>query len=178
MQVAFCAANESTNFVAHKYRIKWHTVGSCVKRVQNNVPLLQPQNFKNLKRIAIDETLYQKGYKYITTVMNLDNGEIVWAADGFGDEVLKQFFEKLTPEECAGIEYVAADGAQWIARQTEKYCPNAVRFVNIFHVVGWAIEALDNTRKRIAKDTKKTFRIVKKSRKPNTKSASSARLLY
>jgi transposase len=155
MQVAWCAANEPTNLVARKYRIKWHTVGNCVGRVQRNVPPLRPQNFKNLKRIAIDETSYQKGYKYITTVMNLDSGEIVWAHDGYGDEVLKLFFVQLTPEERAGIAYVAADGARWITRQVEAFCPNAVRCVDPFHVVGWATEALDNTRKRIAADTKK-----------------------
>ena len=59
MQVAYCAAKLPTNFVARQYRIKWHTVGSCVKRVQGNVPPLQPQKFGKLKRIAIDETSYQ-----------------------------------------------------------------------------------------------------------------------
>jgi transposase len=155
MQVAWCAANSPTNLVSRQYRIKWSTVGSCVKRVQNNVQPLHPKKFKNLKRIAIDETSYQKGYKYITTVMNLDSGEIIWAADGFGDKVLKQFFEQLTEEERAGIEQVAADGAQWITRQVEAFCPNSVRCIDPFHVVEWATEALDNTRKRIAADTKK-----------------------
>jgi transposase len=155
MQVAYCAAKLPTNFVARQYRIKWHTVGNCVKRVQDNVPPLQPQKCGNLKRIAIDETSYQKGYKYITTVMNLDNNEIVWAHDGYGDEILKQFFEQLTEEERKNIEFVAADGAKWITRQVEKFCPNAVRCVDPFHIVGWATEALDNTRKRIAADTKK-----------------------
>ena len=155
MQVAYCAAKSPTNFVARRYRIKWGTVGNCVKRVQENVPPLSPQGFKNLKRIAIDETSHKKGHKYITVVMNLDNSEIVWAAEGFGDEVLKQFFELLTEEERENIEQVAADGARWITRQVEKYCPHAVRCVDPFHVVGWATEALDNTRKRVAADTKK-----------------------
>jgi len=155
MQVAYCAAKLPTNFVARRYRIKWGTVGNCVKRVQENVPPLRPQSWGNLKRIAIDEVSHKKGYKYITTVMNLDNGEIVWAASGFGDEVLSGFFEQLTEKERCGIEHVAADGPQWITRQVEKYCPNAVRGVDPFHVVGWATEALDNTRKRIAADTKK-----------------------
>jgi len=155
MQVAYSAAKLPTNFVARRYRIKWGTVGNCVKRVQENVPLFSPQSFKNLKCIAIDETSWKKGYKYITTVMNLDNGEIVWAAEGFGDEVLAKFFEQLSEEERRGIEHVAADGARWITRQVEKYCPNAVRCVDPFHVVGWATEALDETRKRVATDTKK-----------------------
>lgn len=155
MQVAYCAAKLPTNFVARRYRIKWGTVGNCVKRVQENVPPLQIKRFDNLRKIAIDEVSHKKGHKYLTTVMNLETNEIVWAAEGFGDEVLAQFFEQLTEEECAGIEYIAADGARWITRQVEKYCPNAVRCVDPFHVVGWATEALDNTRKRIASDTKK-----------------------
>jgi len=166
MQVAYCAANEPTNLVARKYRIKWHTVGSCVKRVQENATPLQPQKCSKLKRIAIDETSYQKGYKYITTVMDLDSGEIVWVADGFGDEVLRKFFEQLSQEERDGIGFVAADGARWITRQVEAFCPNALRCVDPFHVVGWATEALDNTRKRIAADTKKTFCAAKKPGKP------------
>jgi transposase len=68
---------------------------------------------------------------------------------------LSLFFEGLTQEQRDGIEYVAADGARWITRQVEKFCPNAKRCVDPFHVVGWATEALDNTRKRLSSDTKK-----------------------
>ena len=155
MQVAYCAAMQATNFVARRYRIKWGTVGNCVKRVQTNVPLFQPNNFTNLRKIAIDEVKYKKGHKYITTVQNLETGEIVWASDGFGDEVLKQFFELLSEEGRSLILYVVAGGAQWITRQVEKYCPNAVRCVDPFHVVSWVNETLDSVRKRISTDTKK-----------------------
>lgn len=155
MQVAYCAAMQATNFVARRYRIKWGTVGNCVKRVQKNIPFFQPMNFKSLRKIAIDETSYKKGYKYITTVQNLENGEIVWAHEGLGDEVLKAFFVAMTEDERNKVEYVVADGAQWITRCVEKYCPNAKRCVDPFHVVSWATEALDTMRKRVATDTKK-----------------------
>jgi len=155
MQVAYCAAMQPTNFVARRYRIKWSTVGNCVKRVQSNVPYFQPNNYKNLRRIAIDEVKYKKGHKYLTTVQNLETGEIVWAHEGFGDEVLKLFFEQLSEDERSSIAYVVADGARWITRQVEKHCPNAVRCVDPFHVVGLGTEALDNVRKHIASDTKK-----------------------
>jgi transposase len=162
MQVAYCAAMQATNFVARRYRIKWGTVGNCVKRVQSNVPLFKPNNFSNLKKIAIDEVKYKKGYKYITTVQNLETGEIVWANDGFGDEVLKKFFELLSEEERSSILYVVADGAQWITRQVEKYCPKAIRCIDPFHVVSWGNEALDSVRKRLYSDTKKTICLAEK----------------
>jgi len=155
MQVAYCAAKLPTNFTARKYRIKWGTVGNCVKRVQENVSLFQRNNYSNLRKIAIDETSWKTGHKYITTVMNLDTGEIVWAFEGFGDEVLALFFQTLTQKQLDGIEYVVADGARWITRQVEAFCPNAKRCVDPFHVVGWATDALDAARKRLSDDAKK-----------------------
>ena len=154
VRVACAAAKMPTNLVSKQYRIKWATVGNCVRRVQKHIAPIE-NRFRNLKKIAIDETSYQKGYKYITTVQDLETGEIIWAFDGYGDEVLKLFFQSLTPEQCAGIEYVVADGARWITRQVEKYCPNAKRCVDPFHVVGWATEALDTARKRLSDDAKK-----------------------
>jgi transposase len=105
--------------------------------------------------IGGDDGAYQKGYKYITTVQDLETGEIIWAHDGYGDEILKLYFGSLTPEQCAGIEFVVADGARWITRQVEEFCPNAKRCVDPFHVVGWATDALDAARKRLSDDAKK-----------------------
>jgi transposase len=153
-RVAYEAAKTPTNHVSKMYRIKWATVGNCVRRVQSYLQGTTSK-YDNLKKIAIDETSYQKGHKYIITVQNLDTGEIVWAWDGFGDDVLKLLFESLTPEQLDGIEYVVADGARWITRQVEKFCPKAVRCVDPFHVVGWANDTLDSVRKRLSADTKK-----------------------
>jgi transposase len=154
VHVAYAAAKMPTNLVAREYRVKWATVGSCVKRVQEHISPIENQ-FRKLKKIAIDETSYQKGHKYITTVQDLETGEIIWAHDGYGDEVLCLFFQSLSQEQLDGIAFVVADGAQWITRQVEKYCLNAKRCVDPFHVVSWATEALDSVRKRLSEDAKK-----------------------
>jgi transposase len=154
IRVAYAAAKSPTNLVSRQHRIKWSTVGNCVKRVQQNIAPVESR-FRKLKRIAIDETSYRKGYKYITTVQDLESGEIIWGSDGYGDEVLKEFFESLTEDQRANIEFVVADGAQWITRQIEAFCPNAKRCVDPFHVVGWATDTLDVVRKRLSSDTKK-----------------------
>jgi transposase len=122
--------------------------------VQQNIAPVE-NRFRKLKKIAIDETSYRKGYKYITTVQDLETSEIIWAHDGYGDGVLKLFFESLTEKQRAEIEFVVADGAKWITRQVEEFCPQAKRCVDPFHVVGWATEALDTVRKRLTTDTKK-----------------------
>ena len=53
----------------------------------------------------------------------------------------------LTQEQRASIRCVSADGAQWIASCVEKYCPNAQRCIDPFHVVSWATDALDQVRR-------------------------------
>ena len=154
VHVAYAAAKMPTNLVSKEYRIKWGTVGNCVRRAQKSLQT-EGNSAHKIKRIAIDETSYLKGYKYITTIQDLEIGEIIWAHDGYGDEVLSLFFISLTPEQRAEIEFVVADGARWITRQVEEFCPTAERCVDPFHVVGWATEALDTARKRLSDDTKK-----------------------
>ena len=153
-RVAYSAAKMPTNLVSKLHRIKWGTVGNCVRRCQENLNNVDITARKP-RKIAIDEVSYKKGYDYLMTVQDIETGEIIWAHDGFGDEVLGMFFEELTVEQRAGIEFVVADGARWITRQVEKYCPNAKRCVDPFHVVSWATEALDNTRKQLSNETKK-----------------------
>ena len=160
LRVAYAAAKMPTDLVSKIYRIKWGTVGNCVRRVQGKTsPMVD--RIQKLRKIAIDETSYKKGHKYITVVQDLETSEVVWAHDGHGDEVLRLFFESLTDEQLDDIEYVVADGARWITRQVEKFCPNAVRCVDPFHVVGWATETLDTVRIRLSDDTKKTIRPAK-----------------
>ena len=135
-------------------RIKWGTVGNCVGRVQkSSAEFVKPTMLPS--KLAIDEVSFKKGHKYITTVQNLDNGEIIWAAEGFGKAVLEAFFKEYTEEQLHAVKYVVADGARWITSCIEEYCPNAVRCMDPFHVVAWANEELDNARKRLSSDLKK-----------------------
>lgn len=154
IHVAYGAAKLPTSFVSRQYRIKWGTVASCVGRVQKHV-FPNENRFRKLKKLAIDEVSYKKGYKYLTTVMDLETDEIIWAFDGYGKEVLSLFFQSLSQEQLDGIEYVVADGARWITACVEEFCPKAVRCVDPFHVVSWATEALDKVRKKLSEDAKK-----------------------
>jgi transposase len=51
-------------------------------------------------------------------------------------------------ERAAEITHVSADMADWIAKTVAARAPNAIRFADPFHVVVWAIEALDVERRR------------------------------
>jgi transposase len=134
-------------------RISWNTVGPIVKRVSDELEAAGPSRFDGLECIGIDETSYKKGHKYMTVIADHKTGKLIWAAVGYGKEVLERFFKGLTKEQCASIKHITADGAKWIAETGQKYCPNAERSIDPFHVVEWANGVLDEVRKRIYRET-------------------------
>lgn len=153
--VAWHAKHMSKSAVSHLMRIDWKTVGRILHRVHMQLEPDISVRWNGLKRIGIDETSYRKGHKYITVIVNHDTGDVIWCGIGHGAKVLDQFFGQLTEEQRASIEVVTADGAGWIAEAVKKYLPQAVRCIDSFHVVEWALEALDKVRKAIYTEVKK-----------------------
>jgi len=134
--------------VSEFMRVDWHTVGTICGRVYEELDTNPMKRFDGLINIGIDETSYTKGHNYITVVLNHDNGKVIWCHKGFGTEVLDQFFKALTPEQRASIRCVTADGAGWIESSVQRFCPNAERCIDPFHVVQWATKALDEVRRK------------------------------
>lgn len=146
MTVTWMAMNMNKSAVAELMRIDWATVGRCISRVRQ---LLEPDpavRFANLRHIGVDETSYRKGHKYITVVINHDDGSIVWAHEGHGKTVFMKFLNELTQEQREGIEVVTGDGARWVDEGVEAMLPNCHRCVDSFHIVEWAMKALDDVR--------------------------------
>ena len=153
--VTWFALHATSQDVAEYFRIKWHTVGSIISRVEESLEKNEPSRYDNLEAIGIDETSYKKGHKYMTVIVDHNTGRLIWAKKGFGKETLTEFFKELTKEQCANIKYVTADGARWIADCIADYCPNAERCVDPFHVVGWVNDSLDEVRKSAVRIAKK-----------------------
>ena len=132
--------------IAEYLRINWDTVGPMIARVEKELSAGRSR-FDGLVNIAIDETSYKKGHKYLTLILNHDTNAVVWAGKGYGKAVLEQFFTLLTPEQRQRIHLVSGDGAQWIKSTVYAYCPNATFCIDPFHVVSWCTELLDAVRK-------------------------------
>src|SRR5262245_12678443 len=63
---------------------------------------------KHLRRIAIDEIAVAKAHRYMTVVLDLDGGAVVFVGDGKGADALKPFWRRLRPSG-AKVEAVAMD---------------------------------------------------------------------
>ena len=133
--------------VANFMRIDWQTVGSCISRSLHDLEPERSRRLDGLVRIGIDETSYHKGHKYITVIVNHDTNTVVWVADSHGRSVLEQFYKTLTDEQLASIKVVTGGDARWITDCVNEFTPDCERCVDPFHVVEWAMEALDEIRR-------------------------------
>ena len=147
LTVAWLAAYLPRSAVSNYMRIDWQTVGSCMSRALHDLEPERTRRLDGLVNIGIDETSYRKGHKYITVIVNHDTNTVVWVSDGHGKSVLEQFYKNLTDEQLASIKVVTGDGARWITDCVNEFTPECERCVDPFHVVEWAMEALDKVRK-------------------------------
>lgn len=145
--IAWLSLNCNKTTISKYMRISWNSVGPIISRIRKDLDINPDNRFDNLVRIGIDETSYRKGHNYMTVVVNHDTGKVIWVSPGHGKEILARFFKELSPEQCASIQMVSADGARWIASCVEKFCPNANRCIDPFHVVIWATEAMELVRR-------------------------------
>jgi len=137
----------SRSAVVDLLRIAWRTVGSIVTRVSADIEATVDR-LEGLRRIGIDEISYKRHHRYLTVVVDHDTGRLVWAAAGRDEATLGRFFDDLGPERAAALTHVSADMADWIARVVDRRAPNAIRCGDPFHIVAWALDALDVERRR------------------------------
>lgn len=149
LTVAWLAAYLPRSTVSEYMRIDWETVGRCVHRALDDIEPERSRRLDNLVNIGIDETSYKKGHKYITVIVNHDTNTVVWAAQGHGKKVLESFYRQLSGEQLASIRVVTGDGAKWITECVNEFTPDCERCVDPFHVVQWAMDALDEVRREV-----------------------------
>jgi transposase len=129
-------------------RIAWRTVGSILERVATSMRT-RFDPFPNVTRIGIDEVSYRKGHRYLTVVVDHDSGRLLWASPGRDEATLRRFFDALRAERSKRIELVSADAGAWIPGVVRERCPSATLCVDPFHVVQWATKALDEVRRGV-----------------------------
>ena len=144
---AWLAAHAALSVVTIMLRIAWRTVADIVARVvadgRDTNDLLA-----GLQRVGVDEIAYRKGHRYLTVIVDHATGRMVWAKKGRNKETLAAFFDELGAERSAALTHVSADGAEWIHAVVAARAPQALICLDPYHVVAWAMNALDKVRRR------------------------------
>jgi transposase len=139
---------------------------------------------KHLRRIAIDEIAVAKGHRYMTIVLDLESGTVVFVGDGKGADALKPFWKRLKPSG-AKIEAVAMDMSAAYRSAVSAHLKKAVIVFDHFHIIKLFNDKLSDLRRslyhRAKADQKKVLKgarwlLLKNPENLNTKKDEKSRL--
>jgi transposase len=135
--------------VAAHLGIGWDVIKDIQKRDLSR-RFAKPK-LKHLRAIAIDEIAVAKGHRYLTVVMDLESGAVVFVGDGKGADALKPFWKRLRSSR-AKIEAVAMDMSAAYRRAVSTHLPNAKIVFDHFHVIKLFNDKLSDFRRALYRE--------------------------
>jgi len=132
--------------VAQHLGVSWNLVKTILK--QDLQRRFSRPRLRELRRIAIDEISIGRGHRYLTVVLDLGTGAVVFVGKGKGSEALDPFWRKVRWAR-AKIEAVALDMSQAYIRAVHDNLPEAVLVFDHFHVVKLMNDKLADLRREL-----------------------------
>jgi transposase len=135
--------------VAKHLGVSWDVIKDIQKRDLSR-RFAKPK-LKHLQRIAIDEISIAKGHRYLTVVMDLESGAVVFVGDGKGADALKPFWKRLRGSK-AKVEAVAMDMSAAYREAVSTHLPKAKIVFDRFHVMKLFNEKLSDLRRALHRE--------------------------
>jgi transposase len=135
--------------VAHHLGVGWDLIKDMQKRdLQRRY---RKPRLSKLKQIAIDEISIGKGHRYLTVVLNLQSGAVVFVGDGKGADALGPFWKRLRAAR-ARVEAVATDMSPAYIEAVREHLGEAVHVFDHFHVVKLFNEKVSDFRRELQRE--------------------------
>jgi transposase len=135
--------------VAQHLQVGWDTIKDMQKRdLQHRY---KKPRLSKLKQIAIDEIAIGKGHRYLTVVLNLETGAVVFVGDGKGADALGPFWKRLRASR-AQVEAVATDMSPAYIEAIREHLGDAVHVFDHFHVIKLFNEKLSDFRRELHRE--------------------------
>jgi transposase len=132
--------------VARHLGVSWDVIKDILKRDLSR-RYAKPK-LKHLRRIAIDEIAVAKGHRYLTVVLDLDSGAVVFVGDGKGGDALAPFWKRL--RRCkAKVEAVAMDMSAAYREAVSTHLKGAAIVFDHFHVIKLFHDKLSGLRRSL-----------------------------
>lgn len=132
--------------VAQHLGVSWNLVKALWK--QDLRRRFRRPPLKDLERIAIDEISIGKGHRYLTVVLDLVSGAVVFIGKGKGADALDPFWKRLR-RSGGRIEAVAIDMSQAYIHAVRTHLPEATMVFDRFHVVKLMNDKLSSIRRSV-----------------------------
>ena len=149
--------------VARHLGLSWNTVKEIQK--EHLKRRYSKPKLKHLKQIAVDEISIGRGHRYLTVVLDLSSGAVVFVGEGKGADALNPFWRRLRASH-ANIEAVAMDMSPSYIAALKKNLPDAWIVFDRFHVVKMYNDKLSDLRRELFREAtdKLQKRVLKGSR--------------
>lgn len=135
--------------VANHLGVSWDTIKDIQKRYLSRK--YKRPRLSNITRIAIDEISIGKGHRYLTVVLDLKTGAVIFVGDGKGVDSLKPFFKRLKYSK-AEIKAVAIDmSPSYIAAVLDNLPASTIVFDH-FHVIKLFNDKLSELRRAMHRE--------------------------
>ena len=132
--------------VADHLSVSWDVIKAIHKRYLRE-RFARPR-LKDLTHIAIDEICIGRPRKFLTIVLDLTSGAVVFVGQGKGKEALKPFWARVK-RSGAKIEAVATDMAPAYVAAALENLPEAALVLDRFHVVKYFNEKITVLRRQV-----------------------------
>jgi transposase len=137
--------------VARHLHVSWDVVKDIQKRYLRKH--FSRPSLKEVSYIAIDEIAVKKGHRYVTVVLDLDSGAVIFVGDGKGANALTPFWKRLR-HSTAQIHAVAIDMSPAYMGAVMEYLPKATIVFDHFHVVKLFNDKLSDLRRSLYREAK------------------------
>ena len=129
--------------------LSWDTIRTVVqRRLEKDYRRI---GYRKVRSIAIDELYLGRTHKYVTLVMDLESGRIIWVEQGRGSQALREFWRRFKLSG-ARLKAVAMDMSGAYAASVRAHAPHAIVTFDRFHVIKLMNERLDNLRRELARE--------------------------
>jgi transposase len=130
--------------VAEHLNVSWDVIKDIQKRDLEQ--RYRRPKLGKLRQIAIDEICIGRGRRYLTVVLDLTSGAVVFVGDGKGAAALDPFWRRLKRADAA-IDAVAMDMSPAYILAVQTHIPWAILVFDHFHVIKLFNEKLTELRR-------------------------------
>jgi transposase len=135
--------------VACHLGVGWDTIKDIQKRdLQRR---FKKPRLGKLRQIAIDEISIGHGHRYLTVVLNLETGAVVFVGEGKGADALEPFWGRLRAAK-AQVKAVATDMSPAYIQAIRDNLGQAIHVFDHFHVVKLFNEKLSDFRRELYRE--------------------------
>ena len=137
---------------SNRLRISDDSLWRLLKRAVTRA--ISKQDLSRVCAIAVDETSWQKGHKYVSFVFDYHTKKLIFGVEGKDHKVLEKFAQHLDAQggKRENIRQVCCDMSKAFIKGIEENFPQAAITFDKFHVIKAVNDALEKIRRREAQE--------------------------